>query len=92
MKDRVTPTVRCVEGWTFEVPFYERLYAPVDEHGALMPTVNESVHPSVFERLGKPDRIDGKQQAGAVYAPKNLKPRPVGAKKGGSAKAKPPRA
>jgi uncharacterized protein (DUF2235 family) len=73
-KDRLTPTIRCIGGRIFNVTFYERLYAPVDDNGNLLPTINESIHPSVFDRLDQDDMVaKGKGFAAeGTYAPRNL--------------------
>jgi uncharacterized protein (DUF2235 family) len=73
-KDTLTPTFRCVEGKPFDVAFYERLYAPVDSQGNLLPTINESVHDSVRQRLGRDDLVAQEEQASIVgkYQPRNL--------------------
>ena len=74
MKDRLTPTIRCIGGRLFNVSFYERLYAPVGEGGALLPTINESVHESVYARLDQDDLVATGEgfEAQGVYAPRNL--------------------
>ncbi|WP_048708971.1 DUF2235 domain-containing protein [Microvirga massiliensis] len=73
-KDMLTPTLRCVEGKPFQVAFYERLYAPVDTQGNLLPTINESVHESVRHRLGRNDLVTQGKEETIVgrYEPRNL--------------------
>jgi hypothetical protein len=51
-KDRIVPTFRQVCAQAFQVPFYQRLYAPTDGSGRPLPIINEAVHQSVLDRYG----------------------------------------
>ncbi len=78
LKDRLTPTYRRVCQTSFNVRPNERLYYPVDDDGAELPTINESLHPSVIQRYRKPARFlaEDNEDEGQVqrYEPKNLQP------------------
>lgn len=78
VKDRLTPTYRRVGEIDCDVGLMARLYVP-SRAGRLLSTVNESIHPSVWERReksvetvrgsGRRDRVRG------TYEPVNLAPR-----------------
>jgi uncharacterized protein (DUF2235 family) len=76
--DRLMPMYRQIAQMPCKVSFYERLYAPADDNGKLLPTINEAVHHSVITRYGKQAAICSNDKDGAyaqtVYAPKNLTP------------------
>ncbi len=74
--NRVVPTLRQMCGRSFDVPFYQRLYAPTDaEHGPLA-VVGEAVHRSVLSRLTAPTSTCWNDKTGQcdphVYEPRNL--------------------
>jgi uncharacterized protein (DUF2235 family) len=77
-KDRLFPTFRELLQTPINVSFYERLYAPSDENGKPLPTLNQSIHKSVLSRFGRAANVcsidsDGTcQEAG--YLPRNLAP------------------
>jgi Uncharacterized alpha/beta hydrolase domain (DUF2235) len=77
-KDRLRPTYREVCGQPCHVSFYERLYAPMDNSGRPLPTINEAVHRSVIERYGDHALICSADQSGSCitrpYQPKNIAP------------------
>ena len=76
--DRFSPTFREVLQKPFEVSAFERLYAPLDENGRRLATINEAVHRSVVARYGKPVAICTTDKTGicdtATYEPRNLSP------------------
>ena len=62
IKDRLTPTYRRLGEIDCDVGLMARLYVP-REGGHELPTVNESVHPSVWERHGRTvERIRGPER------------------------------
>jgi Uncharacterized alpha/beta hydrolase domain (DUF2235) len=75
-KDRITPTIRQIDGAVPEVSFYERLYRPVDSNGHELPAINESLHESVVKRFNKEIvSLNGDDDTAGEklqYAPKNL--------------------
>ena len=77
-KDRLTPTFREICGQAFNVSFYERLYAPMDGAGKLLPTINEAVHRSVVDRYKDSAFVcadDRKGECGKEpYRPRNVAP------------------
>jgi uncharacterized protein (DUF2235 family) len=76
--DRLMPMYRQIAETPCLVSFYERLYAPADDNGKLLPTINEAVHHSVITRYGKQAAICSNDKdavcARMLYAPKNLAP------------------
>ena len=77
LKDKLTPTLRRVCERDVPVAFYERLYAPLKD-GVVVPTLNETMHPSVFSRYGSnaafcTDDAGGKLET-RKYLPRNLDP------------------
>jgi uncharacterized protein (DUF2235 family) len=73
-KDRLTPTYRRVCEADISVSFGERLYVP-QEDGRVLWTVNESIHPCVWERYGRKIEIRGPEVCEqAVYEPPTLAP------------------
>ena len=73
--DRVTPTYRRVCQINREVPPFSWLYIPTLK-GRELQTINESVHPSVWARLGKKtDVLVGRRGKSRTYQPINLPPR-----------------
>jgi uncharacterized protein (DUF2235 family) len=76
--DRLMPMYRQVAETPCEVSFYERLYAPLDDHGKPLRTINEGIHRSVIARYGKQAQVCSNDREGvcatALYAPKNLTP------------------
>lgn len=72
--DRVTPTYRRICQIDREVGRWAWLYVPTDK-GRELATINESVHPSVWRRLGKEVRVlPGTRGGRETYAPANLPP------------------
>jgi uncharacterized protein (DUF2235 family) len=76
--DRLMPMYRQIAETPCQVSFYERLYAPADDNGKLLPTINEAIHPSVITRYGKQAAICSNDNDGicatTLYTPKNLVP------------------
>lgn len=76
--DRLMPMYRQIAETPCEVSFYERLYAPADDTGKLLPTINEAIHHSVSARYGKQVALcsdDARGECTALmYTPKNLAP------------------
>ncbi|MBB4003799.1 DUF2235 domain-containing protein [Aurantimonas endophytica] len=74
-KDRLTPTIRQIHGASFRTSLLERAYFPTDGEGRPLKPLNESVHSSAVQRVGKTVAIilndDGDTQR-RRYAPKNL--------------------
>ena len=72
------PMYRQIEETPCEVSFYERLYAPADDNGKLLPTLGEAIHRSVITRYGKQAGVCSNDKdavfAKAAYTPKNLVP------------------
>jgi hypothetical protein len=77
IKDRFTPSVRCVCETPVDVAFNERLYRPIDGQGRPLPTINESIHDSVADRYGKEafvsDNDRRRTRERELYEPRNLK-------------------
>jgi uncharacterized protein (DUF2235 family) len=77
-KDRFTPTIRRVCERDINVAFYERLYAPRDEAGKALATINEGIHDSLARRwrqIGRLSDDDAAQTSVDMgYAPRNLSP------------------
>jgi hypothetical protein len=74
-KDRFTPTYRRICEVDREVGRLGYLYAPSKE-GEVLPTINESVHWSVWERLGaEVTLMDDEQPQSMPYEPVNLPPK-----------------
>ncbi len=77
-KDRLTPTYRRVGEIDCEVGLLARLYVPRKGKRVLR-TVNERIHPSVWQRNGRPvETIRGsgrRDRSTAPHAPINLAPR-----------------
>lgn len=75
-KDRVTPTIRMVNGYEAPVSFYQGLYRAMGDDGKPVAVINESIHESVVKRLGR--RVtsltdDGDEEGFAFeYEPINL--------------------
>lgn len=78
MKDRLTPTIRRVCERDADVSFYERLYAPRDEYGVPLRTINEGIHSSLLQRWRQigllSDDDSSRTSKPASYMPKNLAP------------------
>lgn len=76
--DRLRPMYREIEQTPCQISFYERLYAPVDDNGKPLPTINEKIHRSVVTRYGKQAAMCSNDKDGAcvatAYNPKNLTP------------------
>jgi uncharacterized protein (DUF2235 family) len=74
--DRFSPTLREVLQKPFEVSAFQRLYAPLDDNGNRLPTINEMVHRSVVGRYRTSASICLADKVGtcgsAVYQPLNL--------------------
>jgi len=76
-KDRISPTIRGVCETDFPVSPRETLYRPT-ENDQILPTINEFVHESVFQRFGKKakfstnDEKEGSESRD--YAPRNIAP------------------
>lgn len=74
-RDRWTPTFRRVCGKDVDVAPWEKLYRPLDETGAEVAVIGESIHPSVpLRRAGKSWLIDDPKQP---PRPENYLPRNV---------------
>lgn len=74
--NRLVPTLRQICGKHFDVPFYQRLYAPTDAEHQPLKAVNEAVHDSVFKRYRQhsglcEDDATG-ESASELYEPKNV--------------------
>jgi hypothetical protein len=76
-KDRLTPTIRQVCGYVPQVSVLERLWTPLDGNGKAQTVINEALHPSLRQRLGRPvitladdSKTTGPQEP---YRPKNLR-------------------
>jgi len=76
VKDRLTPTLRCVCEKTFPVNFNETLYAPLGDDMTPLPTIGEALHTSVIARYqqqaGQSDDDAKCTSTKAMYAPRNL--------------------
>ncbi len=76
--DRFSPTFREVLQRPFAVSPFERLYAPLDNQGNRLRTIDEALHRSVVSRYGKSAPECVTDAAGLcnseTYAPKNLSP------------------
>ena len=76
--DRLMPMFREVAQTPCSVTFYERLYAPTDDKGNRLSTINEAIHRSVIARYGQQAELCSDDQSGtcasAAYRPKNLAP------------------
>jgi uncharacterized protein (DUF2235 family) len=76
-KDRLSPTIRRVCELKADVSVFEKLYAPRDNKGKILPTINEFLHESVLERYGRDDALSsnddklGKNKR-TGYRPKNI--------------------
>lgn len=77
-KDRLTPTIRQIAGKEADLSVLEWLYRPVDDDGKILSAINESLHPSVYERFGKEVTILTDDETGEgekwIYRPKNVAP------------------
>jgi uncharacterized protein (DUF2235 family) len=75
-KDRLTPTIRQINGAVPNVSLYERLYRPVDREGNAVKAINEYLHSSVSKRFRQQIvslNGDEDQSGNAItYEPKNL--------------------
>ena len=73
---RFRPMLRVVADKQFPVSPFETLYAPHDENGALLPTINQAVHRSAIERFGQMVAACSEDASGACrvekYEPRNL--------------------
>lgn len=76
--DRFSPTFRQVLQKPIEVSALERLYAPLDEKGRRLATINEAVHSSVVRRYLKSAAVCTTDPTGTcdmeTYEPRNLSP------------------
>ena len=76
--NRFSPTFRQVLQKPFAVSAFERLYAPLDENGSRLQTVNEAVHSSVVNRYRRAASVCVSDSAGTcsadTYEPPNLAP------------------
>jgi Uncharacterized alpha/beta hydrolase domain (DUF2235) len=76
IKDRFTPSIRCVCETPVDVAYNERLYRPIDARGRPLPTINESIHKSVADRYGKEafvsDNDRRRTRERELYEPRNL--------------------
>jgi uncharacterized protein (DUF2235 family) len=74
--DRLRPTYREIAETACNVSFYERLYAPADDQGKPVTTINEAIHTSVIMRYGQQVETFSDEAENmttkAPYAPKNL--------------------
>ena len=75
--DRFRRTWREIAGTPpAHVPFNESLYAPRDEHGASLPTINEAVHRSAIARYGRQALLCSDDASGAAepetWTPTNM--------------------
>jgi hypothetical protein len=64
--NRAIPTIREVCSRRFDVPFYQRLYIPIDPHGQPLVAVNEWIHGSVAARHGASEEICADDDEGTV--------------------------
>jgi hypothetical protein len=78
VKDRLTPTYRCICEKIFPVSFNAALYQPLDSNGKPLPTIGESIHESVVRRFRQPARLSDddarKTFTTPAYQPPNLAP------------------
>jgi len=78
VKDRLTPTFRCVCEEMFAVSPFEALYRPLGNDGKPLPTINEALHSSVVARFQKPAHFSDNDAPGkfatGTYQPRNLVP------------------
>lgn len=77
LPDRLTPTLRLIgPAIRFKTSPFERVYQPMDDNGAPLPTINEAIHPSAVGRLGGRVQVltgDGEEvQREMIYEPKPL--------------------
>jgi uncharacterized protein (DUF2235 family) len=76
--DRFSPTFREVLQRPFPVSAFERLYAPLDNQGNRLQTIDEALHCSVVSRYGKSAPMCVTDANGLcnseTYEPKNLSP------------------
>jgi uncharacterized protein (DUF2235 family) len=76
--DLFSPTFREVLQRPFAVSEFERLYAPLDNQGNRLQTIDEALHRSVVSRYRKPAPLCVTDAAGLckseTYQPKNLSP------------------
>jgi len=76
--DRLMPMYREIAETPCKVSFYERLYAPTDDNGKALPTINQAIHRSVIIRYGTERTIISDERSGTsattTYSPKNLEP------------------
>ncbi len=76
--DRLRPMYREIAETPCPVSFYERLYAPTDDDGKPLPTINEAVHRSVITRYGQQAAVCSNDKDGicaaTAYTPRNLAP------------------
>ncbi len=76
-KDYFTPTFRRILEHDVDAAFNEAVYVPRDRRRKVLATINESIHPSLKLRFGRPVRTlsaENKVVRDAVYHPKNLAP------------------
>jgi len=75
--NRMVPTIRQVCGRSFEVPFYQTLYAPTDKRHQPLAAVNEALHDSVRARFRQQTLLcedDAKGRCkNELYAPANVR-------------------
>jgi len=80
--DRIRSTWRQIAGKSFNVGLLERIYAPHDAQGNLLPTINQAIHASVVTRHGQLADTCASDETGSceqvVYQPLNLTPFFVG--------------
>ena len=74
--DKAFPLLRRLCSQSFDLPIFQRLYAPMDEAGHELPVINEKVHQSVLDRFGRRARVctsdeDGRCEEGD-YIPRNV--------------------
>jgi uncharacterized protein (DUF2235 family) len=78
VKDRLTPTFRCICNKTFKVDFNETLYVPLGADRKPLPTIGESIHKSVAARFNQralASTNDAQRiSAQSLYTPRNLAP------------------
>ncbi|HVI87709.1 MAG TPA: DUF2235 domain-containing protein [Dongiaceae bacterium] len=78
VKDRLTPTFRCICERMFDVLPYEALYRPLGDDGKPLPTIGEAIHSSVVARFQEQARLSEDDASGTSttrsYQPRNLAP------------------
>lgn len=78
VKDRLTPTFRCLCEKTFQVSFNESLYRPLGDDGKPLATIGEAIHASVVARFQQQARLStddaNRTSTTRPYQPRNIEP------------------